>query len=216
MTQETNTQQPIESDSMSGETDNNSQWQLIQANTLREVHNQVLETFSNTYHEAFEDEWMGVNHKLKVELRGLKFVDGWVTGFLLTPWMLCSIYIPVMQAPDLEIDEAWKADNRTDKSYLVIGPLKNFEIAAKPQKANLNYDTKLGHYLLQPLVQLMDKYADNEEAFGAWSEVIEFRKAHYEKLEQDRVKLEEEIENRSSENDDNQTVNRRTFLAKWV
>ncbi|MEA1987876.1 MAG: [NiFe]-hydrogenase assembly chaperone HybE, partial [Pseudomonadota bacterium] len=163
----------------------NSDWQLIQVKTLQEAHDLIIKTFQNTYHKSFEDEWMGVNHSLQVELRGVKFVDGWITGFLLTPWMLCNIYIPVTEAPSFEIEKEWLAENRINQDYVVIGSLKTFSIGGTEQKGNLNYHVELGHYLLQPLVQIMDKYADNESAFGAWSEVIAFRKAHYEKVEQE-------------------------------
>ncbi len=197
-----------------------SDWQLIEAGTLKQVHDQVVEVFTNTYSDAFEDEWMGVNHDLQVELRGLKFVDGWVTGFLLTPWMLCSLYIPVMQAPPIDVDPEWRAEAKTDADYMVIGPLKTFAIGGSPQKANLNYDSRIGHYLLQPLVQIMDKYSDNSAAFAAWSEVIEFRKAHYEKLEQQAKQLAEQAESAQTttaeQTEDEQQLDRRAFLSKWL
>lgn len=203
-----------------------SDWQLIQANTLKEVHDQVVDVFSNTYHDAFEDEWMGVNHNLHVELRGLKFVDGWVTGFLLTPWMLCSIYIPVMQVPDLDVDADWLATEKAGQEYVVIGPLKEFSIGGAAQKANLNYDSRIGHYLLQPLVQIMDKYADNADAFAAWSQVIDFRKEYYEKLEQAQKEAEEQAIQKANQKaqdgsdsdsaQDDEPLDRRAFLSKWL
>lgn len=190
-----------------------SDWQLIPATTLKQVHDQLKEVFENTYHEDFENEWMGVNHQLQVELRALKYVDGWVTGFLLTPWMLCSIFVPVMQTPDIEVDNEWQAAQRENKDYMVIGPLKEFSIAGQMQKGNLNYDSRIGHYLLQPLVQIMDKYPSNEQAFAAWSEVIEFRKAHYEKLEQEMEALQEA---EAPQVDENEPMDRRAFLSKWI
>ncbi|WP_040724877.1 [NiFe]-hydrogenase assembly chaperone HybE [Thiomicrorhabdus sp. Kp2] len=197
----------------------NSDWQLIQTQTLQETHDLIVDVFKNTYHKNFEEEWLGVNHNLQVELRGFKFVDGWVTGFLLTPWMLCTIYIPVLQQPNLEIETEWLAERRQNQDYVVIGSLKTFDIGGSSQKGNLNYHPKLGHYLLQPLVQIMDKYADNESAFGAWSQVIAFRKAHYEKIEQEALAKEaslKEIEDKSKPIDENEILDRRGFLSKWM
>jgi len=197
-------------------------WQLIDAKTLQEAHDLIIHVFENTYHKNFEDEWMGVNHNLQVELRGVKFVDGWITGFLLTPWMLCSLYVPVLQAPSFEIEQEWQVEARQNQDYVVIGPLKTFEIGNSPQKGNLNYHPELGHYLLQPLVQIMDKYADNESAFAAWSEVIAFRKAHYEKVEQELLAKEQALqtaEDKKTETeniDENEVLDRRGFLSKWI
>lgn len=190
-----------------------SQWQLIEANTLQQAHELITETFKNTYHKSFEEAWMGVNHDLKVELRGLKFVDGWISGFLLTPWMLCSLYIPVLGRPDIEIEPEWLAQNRKQQEYMVIGPLKTFDVGGASQKANLNYHPKLGHYLLQPLVQIMDKYSDNESAFSAWSEVINFRKAHYEKIEQEALAKAQTLD---STNQENEVSSRRAMLGNWL
>lgn len=201
----------------------NSNWQFIQAKTLQEAHDLIIHTFKNTYHKSFEDEWMGVNHNLQVELRGLKFVDGWVTGFLLTPWMLCNFYLPVLadKVPEFEIEEEWQASSKHGQDYVVIGPLKSFQIGGVTQKANLNYHSELGHYLLQPLVQIMDKYADNESAFAAWSEVIAFRKAHYEKIEQElaaKQLAEKQANDRTDDAvvDENEVLDRRGFLSKWL
>lgn len=188
-------------------------WQLINAKTMREVHDQLIDVFSNTYHQAFEDEWMGVNHNLNVELRSLKFEDGWVTGFLLTPWMLSNIFIPVMKPPEIQIDKEWLADARENQAYVVIGPLKKFALGDVEKKANLNFDKRIGHYLLQPLVQTMDKYSDNAQAFGAWSEVIKIREEYYAKKQQE-LELKQELQAKTDENG-NQVASRRSLLTKW-
>lgn len=205
----------------------NSDWKLIPSKTLKEAHNLIIHSFKNTYHKSFEDQWMGVNHDLQVEMRGVKFVEGWITGFLLTPWMLCSIYIPVLPENTLsfEIEPEWQANSKTGQEYVVIGPLQEFSIGGQVQKAYLNYHAEIGHYLLQPLVQIMDKYPDNESAFGAWSEVIAFRKAHYEKVEQELAEkqLAEQQRNQQSSDsdenkviDENEVLDRRGFLSKWL
>ncbi|WP_029407660.1 [NiFe]-hydrogenase assembly chaperone HybE [Thiomicrorhabdus sp. Milos-T2] len=213
----------------------NPYWQLIPANTLKEAHDLIIHSFEHTYHKNFEDQWMGVNHDLQVEMRGIKFVEGWITGFLLTPWMLCNLYIPVHPEKTLsfDIEPEWQASAQSDQDYVVIGPLQEFSVGGQAQKAYLNYHPELGHYLLQPLVQIMDKYPDNERAFGAWSEVIAFRKAHYEKLEQEQVArelAEQEVHQQnpqqsqqdathSNDNkvmDENEVLDRRGFLSKWL
>lgn len=192
-----------------------SDWQLIQANNLKEVHDQLLEVFENTYHQDFEDEWMGVNHHLKVELRGLKLVDGWVTGFLLTPWMLCSIYIPVLKTPDIIIEDEWLPEVRKNQDYVVIGPLKTFLLGESEQKANLNFDQLIGHYLLQPLVQIMDKYEDNAQAFSAWSDVIKFREAFYAKKQQEVEAKQASQESTKEDGNGEKIASRRSLLTHW-
>lgn len=190
-----------------------SPWQLITANNLKEVHDLLVDVFQNTYHKDFEDEWMGVNHNLDVELRGLKLVDGWVSGFILTPWMLANIFVPVIEVPDITIDKDWLAEIRVEQEYVVIGPLKELRLAGKLQKAYLNFDQRIGHYLIQPLVQIMDKYKDNETAFSAWSEVIKFRQEFYEeKLAQEKAlsKL-----GNNEQTEEKGVSSRRKLLSSW-
>lgn len=184
-----------------------SKWQLTDAENLQQAQQQIIETFQSTYHEDFEDEMMGINHKLNVEVRGLKLVENWLTGFILTPWMLGQIFMPLTETEAIEIDPDWTVTSRKDQSYVVIGPLKQFEMAGQNQKAYLNYDAVLGHYLIQPLVQLMEKFQTNDEAFAAWGEVIQFRQEHYAKAQQ---QLEE-----AQQQEEASQLDRRAFLSKW-
>lgn len=184
-----------------------SAWQLLQADNLQQAKQQILSTFQNTYHDAFEDEMMGINHRLEVDVRGLKRVGDWVTGFVLTPWMLAQIFCPLSEPEQIEMDTEWSAKARTEQNYVVIGNLKEFEVAEQKQKGYLNYDQNLGHYLILPLVQLMEKYEDNEAVFAAWSQVIQFRQEHYAKAQKQLEVSEQEAEP--------ENLNRRDFLAKW-
>ena len=191
-------------------------WQTLPAKSLKEAHEQITGAFQNTYQQTFADAWMGVNRNLSVELRGFKYVEGWVTGFLLTPWMLANIYMP-LQVPPIEVEVDWTAQARQNQNYVVIGPLKSFELAGKFLKGNLNYDAQLGHYLLQPLVQVMDKYDSNEAAFAAWAQVIQFKQDYYAKLEAEQLAAEQLAQASQAEQEAalNQPSSRRDFLSKW-
>ena len=77
--------------------------------------------------------------------------------------------------PDLNIPTGWSEDERSSSPYIVIGPQLDFTILKEKQRAHLNYLPKLGHFLLQPLVQSMERYESADSVFAAWNEVIKTR-----------------------------------------
>ncbi|MDP2155438.1 MAG: [NiFe]-hydrogenase assembly chaperone HybE, partial [Sulfuricella sp.] len=77
--------------------------------------------------------------------------------------------------PGLRIPAGWSAAERAVAPFLVIGPLLDFTILGGEQKAHLNYLPELGHFLLQPLVQSMERFESADAVFAAWDEVIKTR-----------------------------------------
>ena len=135
--------------------------------------NQVTAVLHNIYEADFADELM-VNHKLPVEVRAIRDIDGWRVFLLLTPWMLSRIYLR-FDATDIAIPESWSAGSRTAEPHLVLGPSMTLTLLAQKQKVNLNYHPELGHYLVQPLMMRMEQFQSAKEVHAAWNEVIETR-----------------------------------------
>ena len=134
---------------------------------------QVRECFEEIYRRHFSNEWL-VNHELPVEIRAFRRSDGWSVFLLLTPWMMARVFLPEREV-GLQIPSGWSVAERTTAPFQVIGPLVDFTILGEAQKAHLNYHPELGHFLLQPLVQSMEKYSSAGEVFAAWNEVIKTR-----------------------------------------
>lgn len=135
---------------------------------------QVVGAFRDIYAEHFSHELWIVNHNLPTEIRALRHTDPWRIMLLLTPWMLARLFSP-LRDPDLDLPPGWQAGERTGAGYTVIGPAVKFSVLGQQQTAYLNYHQKLGHYLVQPLVQSMQQYPSPEAVYEAWSEVIRTR-----------------------------------------
>ena len=147
------------------------------------VTTRVCECFGEIYRRYFSSEWL-VNHELPIETRAFRHSEGWSVFLLLTPWMMARVFLPERD-PGLQIPSGWSASERAIAPFQVIGPLLEFTILGQEQKAHLNYLSELGHFLLQPLVQSLEKYNSADEVFAAWNEVIKTR---------DRVMAEQERE----------------------
>ena len=195
-----------------------ARWQLFDAEkagaSLAEIIKQV---FTQVYNDDFSDAMMGINHQLSVDLRGWQVSESWQEVWLLTPWKVSRVFFPVSLdvIADTVLPTEWQPDVRQDQPYCVIGSLMPISVDAKSIQTHINYHPLLGHYWIQPLVQNMMKYVNNEAAYQAWSEVIAFRnnvraqkQAELEAKEQD-VKVAAAIEN-------NVEVNRRAFLSRWL
>lgn len=59
------------------------------------------------------------------------------------------------------------------------------ELAGANQTAHLNYDAKIGHFLLQPLVQSMQGYNNADELYQAWNQVLLTREENMKKMSRD-------------------------------
>ncbi len=185
-----------------------SNWQLIDSVIADNLPELLEKTFAQLYNDDFADAMMGINHKLKVEVRGWHVKDNWAMGVLLTPWMLTKVYIPLSTPDAPEVPADWQADARHNKPYVVIGDLMTLTIEGQAHRVHINYHPILGHYCVQPLVQKMNTYPDNEAAFAAWGEVLKFRKEY-------RAKLQSEAENaaqKAAEIDSS----KRNLLTRWL
>jgi len=151
-----------------------SQWQLLDsAKNDEEVIRTVIDVFTEQYHTFFVDELL-VNHNLPVEIRAFRHTDIWRIFLLLTPWTLARVFLPERD-PGLEMPPGWQAKERASAPMTVIGPAMPLAILGGKEQAHLNYHPKLGHYLIQPLIQSMAQFNTPDEAFNAWNEVIKVR-----------------------------------------
>lgn len=130
----------------------------------------LLEVYRELYQRYFADELL-LNHALPIETRFYRRSEEWGVCLLLTPWMLARLFI-TNAAPEIEPPPGWGAEERAHSDHLVIGPAVAFPLFQTPLKAHLNYHPRLGHYLVQPLIQGMQHFASADEAFAAWKEVI--------------------------------------------
>lgn len=155
-----------------------ARWALTLAEQSDEAFVVILqEVWTNVYHEHFADELLVVNHDLPIEIRALRHTDPWRIALLLTPWMLSRLFSPLRE-PGIALPAGWHENERLNAPYTVIGPLIDFTVLEQPQKAHLNYHRRLGHYLLQPLVQSMQRYNSADAVFAAWGNVIRARDEH--------------------------------------
>ena len=133
----------------------------------------VEERFQQIHAAEFEGS-MDCNPALPVQMRALRRVDNWRAFLLLTPWMMSRLFLPLRQ-PDLPLPPAWTPEARRRQPYVVIGPALDLTLQSGVQRAHINYDDVLGHYLIQPLVLAMHAYESADQVFAAWNEVIAAR-----------------------------------------
>lgn len=173
-------------------------WQLIhEVNDDENLINHVIETFTHLYQEVFQEDPL-VNHQFPIEIRAFRYTPPWRIFLLLTPWTLARLFIP-NRDPGILIPPEWEAEKRLYAPMTVIGPAMPLAILGGKEQAHLNYHPKLGHYLIQPIIQSMIKFKTPDEAFNAWNEVIKTR---------NRV-----IEEKQRRCDWQQEVSRREFFA---
>ncbi|NJO14371.1 MAG: [NiFe]-hydrogenase assembly chaperone HybE [Thioploca sp.] len=151
-----------------------SNWQILDSTASDEaVINTVIGVFTELYQTYFIHELL-VNHQLPIEVRAFRHTDIWRIFLLLTPWTLARIFLPEHK-PTLILPTGWQAEERLQAPLLVIGPAISLPILGGKEKAHLNYHAKLGHYLIQPLIQSMAQFNTPQAAFDAWNEVITTR-----------------------------------------
>ncbi len=130
----------------------------------------VVARFQSIFDDQFTDA-IGVNAALPVEVRGLRRTEGWRIFLLLTPWMMSRLFVPERK-PALPVPDEWCAEVRSDSPYEVMGPALDVDLLGNRQRAHINFDLSLGHYLIQPLVLAVEKYDSADAVFQAWNEVI--------------------------------------------
>lgn len=143
----------------------------------------VINVYRAQYHKWFEGA-LNCNPRLPVEARAQRRIEQWRVLLLLTPWMLARLFVPTT-APAIAVPPDWSAAARGERDDTVIGPAVSFTLLDTVQKAHLNYHPRLGHYLLQPLALAMEEYADADQVFAAWNEVIRTRDENIRKMNRD-------------------------------
>ena len=135
------------------------------------------------------------NQEWDIEARALRRIEEWRVLLLLTPWMLARLLIPDGPPLGLQPPADCPAACQANADGTILGPACSFTLLGQPQRAHLNYDPRLGHYLLQPLCLEMSAYRNAEEVFAAWNEVIRIRDANLEQARRD-CPLQREISRR--------------------
>ena len=116
-----------------------------------------------------------LNRDLPIEIRALRHTGNWRVFLLLTPWHLARVFVPKEPPAGLEPPEEWGAEQRSGAPYAVIGPAFQLDVLGGTESAHLNFDPRLGHFFLQPLIQNMRPFRTADTAFAAWHEVIRVR-----------------------------------------
>lgn len=125
----------------------------------------IVTMFENGY-DFISPLIIGRNPSLSVRIYSFRRLGVWRVPLVLTPWMLSNLFIPD-ENPDLALP-----DHPADEQYALLGPLIQFIVLGTQHKAHLQYDSKLGHYLLQPLVLGMEHYADAQSVLTAWKKTM--------------------------------------------
>ena len=112
------------------------------------------------------------NPCLPVKIYSLRRLDIWRVLLVLTPWMLTYLLIPDRN-PGLELPDKPVGNHEVH----LLGPMIEFTVFGNQYKAHLNFDPQLGHYLVQPLILGMERYANAEAVFTAWKKTLTKRLA---------------------------------------
>lgn len=172
-----------------------SQWQLIEKNSPEAVQEALLDFYQKVGNAYFNDANL-FNLNIGFLIHKPIQTKSWLIGSILTPWMFAEFFIPLIN-PKIKLPENWTKETRQTAEYENIGPIIEFDIINKKERAHIQYDTTLGHFLLRPLVQSLKTYQNADAVIAAWQEVLDFRKKTYQALMQAQ---------------NTQTVNRRQFL----
>jgi hypothetical protein len=153
----------------------------------------VVSLHRDLYERYFSREPLA-NHKLPIQVRAFRRTGDWRIFLLLCPWMLSRCFWPDAD-PGIPLPAGWEGDARGDAHYTVLGPIVAFPLLETAQKAHLNFDSRLGHYLLQPLVLSMAPFENAEAVFESWNRVIETRRANMARTQR-RSRWQEEVSRR--------------------
>ncbi len=134
--------------------------------------NYVIAMF-NGYRSRFMNQQATSNPALPVRIYSLHRLEFWRVLLILTPWMLANLLTPDIN-PGLFLPDQ-PVDGQDAEGHL-LGPVIRFTVFDTQHKAHLNFDSHLGHYLLQPLIFCMERYPDAEAVLTAWNLLAENRK----------------------------------------
>lgn len=106
--------------------------------------------------------------------RGPGEADGWFNAYVLTPWMLARVFIP-RRSPGVDLPVQWEARARKGEPYRLIGPALEVPVGEELHRLHLQWVPGFGHLFLQPLVQNLNRYADEAAVWAAWDGVLDAR-----------------------------------------
>lgn len=160
-------------------------WQALPAHLHSDMRFQLalLVALRQIYDRHFAQE-PTANPALGFHLHGYRRRENWRIVLALTPWMFARLLFaetpPAMQIPD-----GWHAEQREKADYMLLGPVIDPLREIGGIKSHLNYHPTLGHYLLQPIALNMQRYANTQEAFEAWNQVILTRDENMRRMEKE-------------------------------
>ncbi|MBT2968954.1 MAG: hypothetical protein B6D72_06465 [gamma proteobacterium symbiont of Ctena orbiculata] len=149
----------------------------------------LIEVHKEIYNQYFSDDPL-INSNLGFHLHAYRRTSGWRVVLILTPWMLSRLLFPEHD-PHIVIPEGWSDEERCGTDYQVLGPSLRLGWSGNYMQSHLNFHTRLGHYLLQPILMNMHNYNSPQEAFEAWNRLIRNRGENMKQMESKRPWQEE-------------------------
>jgi hypothetical protein len=148
-------------------------WQLPQGASAQERFDQLLAVFRYTGDvELAGRSYM--NPAVGYGWRGLSERDDWADGYVLTPWMLARVYLPLTR-PAIDLPADWEAQARTGQPFQLIGPAMDVAVGEELHRLHLQWLQGYGHLLFLPLVQNLSRFADADEVWAVWDGVLAAR-----------------------------------------
>jgi hypothetical protein len=149
-----------------------TQWQLLppECHQNRSFLDTLLAVHQEIYQKFLVDAPL-VNSRIGFHLYAYRRTSRWRTVLILTPWMMSRLLFPE-QDPHIRIPEGWSGEDRGDTEYQALGPTLRLGWSGNYMEAHLNYHTKLGHYLLQPITLDLRGYSTSSEVIQARNSLI--------------------------------------------
>lgn len=148
-------------------------WQLPQGASAQACLDRLLAVLRCTGDAEFAGRSY-VNPAVGYGWRGLSVHDGWAEAYVLAPWMLARVYLP-LTCPDVALPVGWEAQARAGQPFQMIGPAMDVAVGEELHRLHLQWLPDYGHLLLQPLVQNLPRFAGADEVWAAWDGVLAAR-----------------------------------------
>jgi hypothetical protein len=141
----------------------------------------LIDTHREIYDVYFEDDPLA-NPSLGFHLHAYRRTSGWRVVIILTPWMMSRLLFPEHN-PHIVIPDGWSGEERYGTDYQVLGPSLRLGWSGNYMQSHLNFHTRLGHYLIQPILMNMQNYDTPQAAFEAWNSVIKRRDKNIKRMQ---------------------------------
>ncbi|PVV15632.1 MAG: hypothetical protein B6D77_01710 [gamma proteobacterium symbiont of Ctena orbiculata] len=160
-------------------------WQLLprELDDDKRFKQALLDVHHEIYDEYFHDDPL-INNRLGFHLHAYRRTSGWRVVLILTPWMLSRLLFPEND-PHIVIPEGWSGEERCGTDYQVLGPSLRLGWSGNYMQSHLNFHSRLGHYLLQPILMNMQNYDSPKQAFKAWNGAINTRDKSMQRIRRD-------------------------------